>query len=143
MKGLVFRKTKCCLRTMVFFGLILFCCLISACNHSVDHGWREYKIFCGMSGPNGEVTEAQWNRFCNEYVTPAFSDGYTTIQSAGHWKSKERSVPVHEKSRIIVVAAPANAQGKIRDLAKRYRQLFKQECVLVVTTDAAAEFVSE
>ena len=143
MKGSMFRKIRYCARTTAFFGLILFCLLVSACIHTAEHGWREYKIFCGMSCPDGEVTEAQWNRFCEEYVTPVFPDGYTTMQAAGHWKSKERSAPVREKSRVIVVSAPADALGKIRDLAKRYRQLFKQECVLVVTTDAAAEFVSE
>ena len=143
MKSHAHRKTRCCLRAMVFFGVILFCCLLSACNHSADHGWREYKIFCGMSSPDGEVTEAQWDRFCNEYVTPAFPDGYTTIPAVGHWKSKGRSVSAREKSRIIAVAAPANAQAKIRDLAKRYRQQFKQEAVLIIITDAAVEFVSE
>ena len=143
MKSHAHRKTRCCLRAMVFFGLILFCCLLSACNHSADHGWREYKIFCGMSSPDGEVTEAQWERFCNEYVTPVFPDGYTTMQAVGHWKSKERSTSVREKSRIIVVAAPADAQGKIRELAKWYRQQFKQECVLIITSDAAVESVSE
>ena len=128
---------------MFFFGLILFCCLISACIRSADHGWREYKIYCGMSSPDGEVTEAQWNRFCNEYVTQAFPDGYTTIPAVGHWKSKKRSAPARENSRIIVVSAPAGSLGKIRDLAKRYRRQFKQEAVLIVTTDAAVEFVSE
>ena len=57
--------------------LLALCLAFAGCVHRVDGGWREFKVFCGMSCQGGEVTEADWRRFCDEHVTAAFPDGYT------------------------------------------------------------------
>lgn len=103
-------------------------------------GWREYKIYCGMSSRKGSVSEADWNRFCDRYVSPAFPDGYTVLDAAGHWRPGTGPA-LKEKTKIIVVAAPAGDLEKVRETARRYREQFDQESVLISYTDTTTECI--
>lgn len=118
----------------------VFLCLLSAgCCHPERGEWREYRIFCGMSYGSGTVSEAEWQRFCDEYVSAEFPDGYTTLAATGYWRSEE--APMREDSRIIVILAPTDAKEKVRRIARQYRRLFHQESVLVATSPAEADFL--
>lgn len=90
---------------------------------------------------DGIASEAEWEQFCDEYVTAEFPDGYTTIRATGYWKSEESSATMREDSRIIVILASSDAKEKVRRIARQYRSLFQQEAVLIVTSPADAEFV--
>jgi hypothetical protein len=94
-----------------------------------------------MSRSDGAVSDAEWERFCDQYVTAEFPDGYTTMRATGYWKSEETSVTMREDSRIIVVLAPSDADAKVRRIAHQYRRLFHQEAVLIVASPADVEFV--
>lgn len=121
----------------------LFVCLaLSGCVHNRNDGWREYKVFCGMSFQEGEVTEAEWQRFCDEHVTAAFPDGYTSFEATGYWKDRGATT-ARENSRILFIVAPADAKDKVVALARKYRELFQQEAVLVVTSAGEALFVED
>ncbi len=121
---------------------LLFICLLSAgCCHPADGDWLEYKIFCGMSHDNGAVSEAEWQKFCDEYVTAEFPDGYTTVNATGFWKSEKAPATLREDSRIIVILAPPEAKERVRRIAGQYRRLFHQESVLVTTSSADADFI--
>ncbi|MBO7090476.1 MAG: DUF3574 domain-containing protein, partial [Victivallales bacterium] len=104
--------------------------------------WREYKIFCGMSSKNGEITEADWQRFCDEHVTTAFPDGYTSMEAIGHWKGNS-SMTERENSRVLLIVAPADAKDKVMTIAKKYCEMFEQEAVLVLTSTGEAIFVGD
>ena len=122
--------------------LFAACLLLTGCFCASRGDWREYRIFCGMSQSDGAVSEAEWEQFCEDYVTAEFPDGYTTLKATGHWKSDDASAAtMREDSRIIVVLAPSDAKDKVRRVAHQYRQLFNQEAVLIVTSPAEAEFV--
>ena len=110
------------------------------CAHVQPLVWREYKVFCGMSGQNGDVTEADWRRFCDEHVTTAFPDGYTSFEAIGYWKGSATAT-ARENSRVLLIVAPSEAQGKVLTLARKYSELFHQEAVLVVTSPGDAIFV--
>jgi len=126
----------------LFPACLLFACLLLAgCCHSTDGDWREYKVFCGMSYHNGTVSGAEWQRFCDEYVTAEFPDGYTALAATGYWKSVDTPAANREDTRIIVILAPSNAREKVRRIAQQYRALFHQESVLVTTSPADPEFV--
>ena len=122
-------------------SLFCVCLLLVGCVHPAGWDWREYKVFCGMSYHNGTVSGAEWQRFCDEYVTAEFPDGYTTVNAAGYWKSNDVPTTIHEDSRIIVILAPPDAGEKVRRVAQQYRKLFHQESVLVTTSPTGAEFV--
>ena len=120
-------------------GLIAACLLFSGC--AVNRAaWREYKVYCGMSSRNGEVSEADWLRFCDRYVSAAFPDGYTVIDAAGYWRSGSDATE-KERTKIILIVAPANVREKVRSIARQYQKQFHQEAVLVSCSDAEADFV--
>ena len=128
--------------TRILFSFLLSASLLfTGCCCASHEDWREYRIFCGMSRSDGAVSDAEWERFCDEYVTAEFPEGYTTMCATGYWKSDDASVTMREDSRIIVVLAPSDAKEKVRRIARQYRRLFDQEAVLIVTTPADTEFV--
>jgi hypothetical protein len=120
--------------------LLALCLASLGCVHRVDGGWREFKVFCGMSYQGGEVTEADWRRFCDEHVTTAFPDGYTSLEATGYWKGGGKTTE-REHSRVLVIVAPADAKDKVLSVARKYRQQFHQEAVLVMTSVGDAIFV--
>jgi len=120
-------------------GLIAICLMFSGC--ATDHAaWREYKLYCGMSSRNGEVSEEAWKRFCDQYVSTAFPDGYTVLDATGYWRSAPDTT-ARERSRIILIVAPADAREKVLSIARRYREQFNQGSVLVSCSDTEADFV--
>ena len=128
------------------FACLLFTCLLLiGCVHPAGGDWMEYKIFCGMSYGSGTVSEAEWQRFCDECVSAEFPDGYTTVSATGYWKPEDGNAPatMREDSRIIVILAPSDAREIVRRIAGQYRRLFHQESVLITTSPADAEFVEK
>ena len=123
-------------------GLLVVCLAVASCVHRNALAWNEYKVFCGMSYQDGEVTEEEWLRFCDEHVTVAFPDGYTTFEATGNWKG-DADETTRENTRVLLIVAPPDAKDKVLSLAQKYRELFNQEAVLVVTTAGEATFVEE
>ncbi|MBR6372793.1 MAG: DUF3574 domain-containing protein [Victivallales bacterium] len=121
-------------------SLLIACLLLSGCMHTSNSEWREYKIFCGSSSKAGEVTQEQWLDFCEKHVTTAFPDGYTSIDATGYWKSGDKPTE-REKSRMLLILAPADAQAKVQAIARQYLKRFQQDAVLIVTSNGSAEFV--
>ena len=123
-------------------SLLAVCLFLCGCAHYGKPCWREYKVFCGMSSPESEVSEADWRRFCDEHVTTAFPDGYTSFEAIGHWKGSSDTT-TRENSRVLLIVAPADAKDKVLGLARQYRELFHQEAVLVVISNGDAAFVGD
>jgi len=121
--------------------LFAVCLLLAGCAHPAGGDWREYKVFCGMSQGNETIPDADWERFCDEYVTAEFPDGYTSMRATGYWKSEDAPATLREDSRVLVILAPASAKESVRRIARQYRRLFHQEAVLVTSSPADAEFV--
>ena len=132
------KKSLNLLLTCLFMVFLAF----TGCVHCTNDGWREYKIFCGMSYKDGEVTEADWRRFCDEHVTTAFPDGYTSIEAIGYWKGSATATE-RENSRVLLIVSPTDAKEKVMSIAMKYRELFNQEAVLVVTSAGKAIFVNK
>ncbi len=126
------------------FGTCIFavCLALTGCVHHRYAGWREYKVFCGMSFKDGEVTEVDWRHFCDEHVTTAFPDGYTSFEAIGYWKGNGDTT-ARENSRVLFIVAPADAKDKVLTIARQYRKQFQQEAVLVVTSAGDVIFVEE
>ena len=124
------------------FGLLVVCLAVASCVHRNALAWNEYKVFCGMSFQGGEVTEADWQSFCDEQVTTAFPDGYTSFEAVGYWKGTATKT-VRENSRVLLIVAPADAKDKVLSIAREYREQFHQDAVLVMTSAGEAIFVEE
>lgn len=132
--------------TDLLSGRTLLCCLLAAgfvlcgCAEDGAQYWREYKLFCGMSSPYGEVSEAEWQRFCDDYVTQAFPDGFTSFEATGYWKG-DASTTKKEKSHVLLILSQSDAKDQVFALARQYCKMFNQDAVLVVASSGAAIFV--
>ena len=128
------------MKKRILSSLLIACLLLASCINTSNSNWREYKVFCGASSKAGEVTQVQWLDFCEKHVSPAFPNGYTSMDATGYWKSGDKPTE-REKSRILLILAPADAQSKVQTIARQYMKLFQQEAVLIVTSNGKAEFV--
>ena len=120
--------------------LIAACLSFSGCSMNRTAAWREYKVYCGMSSRNGEVSEDAWLCFCDKYVSAAFPGGYTVFDAAGYWRS-EQNATAKERAKIILIVAPENDREKVFSVAERYRKQFHQESVLISCSEIEADFV--
>ena len=110
-------------KTVRVWGICsLFLCtlLFSGCAAGDASAWREYKVYCGMSSKNGEVSETAWKRFCDKHVSAAFPDGYTVLDATGYWRSGADAT-AKERSKVILIVAPADAREKVLSVARHYR----------------------
>ena len=127
------------IKFMCGVALLAACLLFCGCA-SKQAAWREYKVFCGMSSKNGEVSEKAWEEFCNKHISAAFPNGYTVIDATGYWRSASLATQ-KERSKIILILAPADARHKVLSVADQYRKQFAQEAVLISTSDVKTDFV--
>ena len=114
--------------------------LFPGCATGDASAWREYKVFCGMSSKNGEVSEEAWQRFCDKHVSAAFPDGYTVLDATGYWRSVPNTAE-KERTKVILVVAPVEAREKVASVARRYREEFDQNAVLVSSSETEMDFV--
>lgn len=95
------------------------------------------ELFFGLTRPNGgpEITDAEFQSFLEQHVTPRFPDGYTIVPGEGRWRSG--TTTIREPSRILIILAPRDetSAGKIQAIRDAYVKQFNQEAVLRVEQD--------
>jgi hypothetical protein len=99
------------------------------------------RMYFGLNMPKGRVSEAQWQKFVSDEVTPLFPEGLTVLQAQGQWQKSDGSIE-REASRVLEVlhVDAAYASRATQFIALRYKQLFKQESVLRTNTSITACF---
>jgi len=102
------------------------------------------ELFFGRSMPNGAtVSEAEWNAFLADTVTPAFPDGLTAQDAQGQWRDATGQVVREPAKRLLLVLPDTPAEGaaaRLAPLAEAYRARFRQESVLRLQHTACATF---
>jgi len=132
---------KITIQIFCIFCFLLCGVLFSGCAAGKAYAWREYKVYCGMSSQNGEVSEAAWQRFCDKHVSAAFSDGYTVLDATGYWRSGPDTT-AKERAKVILVIAPADAREKVLSVARQYQKDFDQSSVLISCSETETDVVS-
>jgi hypothetical protein len=103
---------------------------------------RTAQLFFGrdMSGQPG-VSDAAFQKFVDEELTPRFPDGLTILDGGGQWRGAEDKL-IRESSKIVLIVLP-----KRRDAAQRvdavraaYKSRFRQESVLLITQASCVSF---
>jgi hypothetical protein len=99
-------------------------------------------VFGRNIGDSLGVSEADWNRFLDEEVTPRFPDGLTVLSASGQWRDTERGNVVQEPSKVLVLVLGDKAKDKPRviEIAAAYKQRFKQQSVLTMLRPACVSF---
>ena len=92
---------------------------------------------CGLSIPgSGEVTDAEVDKFVDEFVTPRFPGGSRCGRRRGSWKGRRKTL-------VLEFLHPYGRKfdDRVREIAEEYRRRFRQEAVMRVSTAALMEFV--
>ena len=83
------------------------------------------ELYFGRNIPSGgTVSDADWQKFVDEVVTPRFPDGLTVLDADGQWRGKDGSI-AREESKVIVLLYPrkdrkaTNAKIEINSIAAR------------------------
>jgi hypothetical protein len=81
----------------------------------------------------GNVSEADWQRFLNQTLTPAFPEGMTVAWARGQWRNPENGRQVREATRVLTILAGEDARDRFNPVENAYRERFRQRSVLVTT----------
>ncbi len=102
--------------------------LFSACTFQAFVEKNCDTLYFGTQKPGGGVvTQAEWEQFLADVVTPRFPDGFTTWEASGQWRD-QKGVIEHERTHILQIVDPR--EGKIREIIEAYKKQFAQEAVL-------------
>lgn len=103
---------------------------------------RTATLFFGRNiGEKPGVSDAQFQKFVDEELTPRFPAGLTVLDGGGQWKNSD-DVLIREASKVVVLVLPAggDSSGKLTAARRAYAQAFKQDSVLLITQSACVDF---
>lgn len=101
-----------------------------------------HQLFMGRSIADGDVvSDADWDSFLADIVTPRFPDGLTVLDGRGQWRNSA-GVIEKEQSKVLIILAPQgeDAMRLIDEVSDEYKSRFNQESVLRVVEDACVAF---
>ena len=100
------------------------------------------ELYFGRNRPTGTVTDAEWQSFVDEFVTPRFPDGLTILDADGQWRGKDGSI-AREQSKVIVLLYPRKLRrsmnAKIEEIRAEYKKRFAQESVMRIDITKSVE----
>jgi hypothetical protein len=90
------------------------------------------RLFFGLSGPGGAISDADWEAFVVDVVTPRFPGGLTVLEAKGQWQGRDKQV-TRESSRVVEIIHDdsKNASRRIAEIAAEYKARYRQESVLI------------
>ena len=125
-----------------FFALLLLSVLLVGCTTISDTGWTRTEMYFGLlRRDKTPITEAEWEKFIEQVVTPRFPAGLTIFNGAGQWRNSSGRID-REPSKVLVVLHPNNPSidAKVDEVRRLYCERFNQEAVMKVTSDARVAF---
>lgn len=119
--------------------------VLAACHdtaHIKSYDWVQTELFFGLTRlDHTPITEAEWQKFLDEKVTPQFASGLTVFPAEGRYIGSNNQL-YREPSRVILLMYPKSeapaADKKIRALMQTYIRDFNQDSVLRADAPYAA-----
>jgi hypothetical protein len=101
------------------------------------------ELYFGLSKSDGSVvTDAVFQQFLDQEVTPRFPDGFTLIAGNGQFKNAGGKI-IRERSRVLSILYPIEDNtftAKVEQIRTSYKQVFQQESMLRVDDTTCAAF---
>jgi len=90
------------------------------------------RLFFGLRGPAGPVSDVAWETFLADVVTPRFPDGLTVFQASGQWRGASERLE-REPSRVVEIVhdESPDAGHRIGEIVTIYKTRHQQESVMV------------
>lgn len=119
-------------RATATFGLLLLAACSPHPHMEMCAAGTVARLYLGQATPAGVVSEAQWERFMVEAVTPRFPGGFTVLDAKGQWRAPDGAIR-QESTRVLEIAHDGTplTNSSVRAIAKAYKQQFSQHSVLV------------
>lgn len=92
------------------------------------------ELLFGMSRKDAApVSDAEWQSFVDQEVTPRFPDGLTIVQAYGQWRNGS-GVIIKEYSRVLMIwyQPKPESEVSIEAIREAYKARFRQESVMRV-----------
>ena len=102
----------------------------------------EFRLFFGRSRGHVEVvSDAAWETFLANEITPRFPNGLTVLDARGQWRDA-LGLAVKERTKLVIILArPGEGGIQLTDeIAEAYKRAFRQDSVLRAITAACASF---
>jgi hypothetical protein len=103
---------------------------------------RTAELFFGRSiAGQPPVSEADFQKFVDQEVTPRFPDGLTVLDGGGQWRGDENRL-IREASKVMLIVLPkgGGASSRIEAVRNAYKARFRQDSVLLITQTACVSF---
>jgi hypothetical protein len=100
-------------------------------------------LFFGRDIPGRvPLTEAEWEAFAAEIVSPQFPEGFTSFDGAGQWRDPRSQAISRERTKIVLVAVePApDLAARLAAVSDAYRARYHQVSVGVITERGCGAF---
>jgi len=101
-----------------------------------------FEVYFGRDKPGGEVSEAEWQGFVDEILSPRFPDGLTVLDAKGLWRDPRSGKILGERTKLVLITAPdpAAARQVLATAVAEYQRRFDQHTVLRVERPVCAIF---
>lgn len=104
--------------------------------HAELDRWIREELYFGSQIPNGgAVTDAEWQEFVDNEITPRFPKGLTTHTANGQYRYTDGTLG-KEKTWIVIVyhfGKPDDNDKPLEEIMTLYKTRFQQESVMRVT----------
>ena len=103
---------------------------------------RTAQLFFGRNvGGKPGVSQAAFQKFVDEEITPRFPDGLTVMDGGGQWRGSENQL-IREAAKVVLIVLPkrGDTTQRIDAVRSAYKTRFDQESVLLVTQAACVSF---
>ena len=102
-----------------------------------------FSLYFGRSIPGrAELTEAEWQAFMDDTVTPDLPGGYTVMNADGVWMSPRSRRTIAEHTKVLVVARPdvRDSWAAINQVRSAYQAKYHQQLVGLIASRGCADF---
>lgn len=98
-------------------------------------------LFGRNVGPRLAVSDAAFERFLTNDITPLFPDGLTVIDARGQWRDGGGTV-LREPSKLVLIVFADNAEKRaaLVEIADSYKRKFSQQSVLTSVRTSCVSF---
>lgn len=102
---------------------------------------RMAQLFFGRKAAgDGVVSDADFQKFVDEEITPRFPAGLTVLDGGGQWRGAENKL-IREASKVVLIVMPGSGdRAKIDQVRDAYKKRFSQDSVLLVTQQSCVSF---
>ena len=103
---------------------------------------REVQLFFGRNiGDQLGVSEADFQSFVDQELTPRFPNGLTVLDAAGQWRGAS-GVIGREPSKVVILVLPGRAgeEDRLAAVRQAYKARFSQEAVLMTVQPTCLGF---